>query len=310
MRVLDRKASLGAVLLAAAIALAAGVSPGVPAAEDSSSVSEGRDTQAFEDLLDVTGVFVSARSVTDTMVQRLQRENPVVPADVWSRFAAKISDRATLAALYVPIYARHLSEVDARGVVQFYATPTGEHLLHATPLIQQECRASAQVWVAEVAAELTGDSAQDRRRPASVGVKTARDEAIHEALRASGAIAQARQMMSLMIERIKQTPQASELPASFWQQARDRLTNEADLLRLWTPAYAHHLSEGDIRGIIEFYRSPLGARYVAALPAIQSESVEAATQLANNSAHRAIHEVLGPLPQWRLQHPQSEPEPR
>lgn len=310
MRVSDRKTRVGAALLAAAIAFASGVSPRVPAAEESSSVSEERDTHAFEELLDVTGVFVSARTVTDAMVQRLQQENPVVPAEVWSRFAAKISDRSTLAALYVPIYARHLSEEDARGIVQFYATPTGEHLLRATPLIQQECRESAQVWAADVAAELMGDSAQYKRQAASAGVKTARDGAIHEALRASGAIAQARQTMSLMIERIQQTPQASELPASFWQQARNRLTNEADLLRLWTPAYAHHLSEGDIRGIIEFYRSPLGTRYVVALPAIQSESVEAATQLANNSARRAIHEVLGPLPQWRLQHPQSEPEPR
>jgi hypothetical protein len=281
------------------------------AAEDASG-AVATDSKVFEELLDVTGVFASARVATDTMIERLRQENPVVPADVWSSFAAKVANRDTLNALYVPIYARHLSEADARGIVAFYRTPTGEHFLGALPKIQEECRDAAQAWAADVAAELadtSDDPGKQRhagpapRTPRNAG--TAREEAIHELLRISGAIGQAQQTMTLMIERIQNTPQASALPASFWQAARKRFTNESDLLTLWTPAYAHQLSDADVRAMTGFYRSPLGTRYVAALPAIQQESVEAATQLANDAARRAIREVLGPLPQWRLQHPQS-----
>ena len=302
--VVERVAAAFAVMVCAAGILHAG--------EDASGAAPKADSKAFEELLDVTGVFASARLTTDTVVQNLRQENPVVPADVWSNFAAKVADRDTLSALYVPIYARHLSEADARGVVAFYRTPTGEHLLGALPKIQQECREAAQSWAADVAADLadsTGDSREGtsakNRRPPARGAETAREASIHELLRVSGAIDQARQTMTLMIDRLQHTPQASELPASFWQAARERLTNEADLLRLWTPAYAHQLADSDVRAITDFYRSPLGTRYVAALPAIQQESVDAATHLANDAARRAVREVLGPLPQWRLQHPQS-----
>jgi hypothetical protein len=281
-------------------------------AEDPSGAAPATDSKAFEELLDVTGVFASARVATDTMIQRLQQENPVVPADVWSNFAGKVADRDTLSALYVPIYAQHLSEADARGIVTFYRTSTGEHLLSALAKIQEDCRDAAQAWAADVATDLmdTGADPSNKKhagppRQSRQNADTAREDAIHELLRASGAVGQARQTMTLMIDRIQHTPQASELPASFWQAARERLTNEADLLRLWTPAYAHQLADGDVRAITDFYRSPLGTRYVAALPAIQRESVEAATKLANDAARRAIREVLGPLPQWRLQHPQS-----
>jgi hypothetical protein len=261
----------------------------------------------LDELLEVTGVFAGARSAANTMVERLHQENPVVPPDVWSHFAAKIADHETLSSLYVPIYARHLTDEDVRGILAFYRSPTGQHFLSAIPGIQQDCAVAAQAWAANVAADLLSSDASAPRRSHDRAV-TARDSAIHELLRSSGAIGQARQTMTLMMERLQKTPQAADLPPSFWQNARERLTNEADLLELWTPAYAHHLPEVDVRGITDFYRSPVGTRYVAALPAIQQESVEAATQLANNAARRAIREVLGPLPQWRLEHPQPAQE--
>jgi hypothetical protein len=271
---------------------------------------------AFAELMEVSGVFTAARSATDTLVEHLRQENPIVPAEVWSRFAEKIADRDTLTALYGPIYSRHLSEEDARGIVAFYRTSTGQHLLEALPEIQQECREAAQAWALKVATDLSDPGKPPNRRKSAVTApqgrnrtERARTDAVHELLRASGAIVQARQMMTLMIERLQHTPQAAELPASFWPAARARLTDEAALLELWTPAYAHHLSDTDIGGLMDFYRSPVGTRYVTALPAIQRESVEAGTQLANTAARRAIHEVLGPLPQWRLEHPQSASPP-
>jgi hypothetical protein len=83
--------------------------------------------------------------------------------------------------------------------------------------------------------------------------------------------------------------------------------NENDLLRLWAPAYVRQLSRGEIGELLSFYRSPVGVRYVAAIPAIQSESLGAGTRLGREAAKRAVREVFGPLPQWRLLHPTPQP---
>ena len=72
---------------------------------------------------------------------------------------------------------------------------------------------------------------------------------------------------------------------------------------MWTPAYANNLTDTQIRGLIQFYTSAPGAHYAAVLPAIQAESLDAAAQLGRDVARRAVREVYGPLPQWRLLHP-------
>jgi hypothetical protein len=95
------------------------------------------------------------------------------------------------------------------------------------------------------------------------------------------------------------------MPDALWQSARDRLTDETALLRLWTPACLNHLSAADVLALTEFHESATGKRFVAAQAAIQEESMVAAAQLSNRSARQAVREVLGPLPQWRLQHPNS-----
>lgn len=262
---------------------------------------------AYEDLLEVTGVFAEARASAQTLVARLSEENPVVPAAVWTGFAAKIADRDTLASLYVPIYARHLTEADAEGLLAFYRSPLGERWLQILPQVQQEYRAEAERWAGTIAEDLLGGSTKPDDVNAEEGAVKLGDRrvaSIHELLRVSGSLEQASHTMSLMIDRLRQAPQASQMPGSFWEQARNRLVDEKSLLQLWTSAYARHVSNDDVRAMIDFYRSALGKRYVAALPDIRREALDAATRLANTAARRAVREVLGPLPQYRLQRPE------
>lgn len=75
------------------------------------------------------------------------------------------------------------------------------------------------------------------------------------------------------------------------------------LATLWIPEYARAFSANDIRDLTAFYTSPLGTRWAAEIPAINADALAAATTLGNEAAKRAIREVLGPLPQWRLMHP-------
>jgi hypothetical protein len=283
----------------------------VAAVQAKTSCRNATSAASVSELLELTGVFKRARAETASVVERLRRDNPKVPAGVWKSFVRRVGNRDALEALYVPIYARHLSRDDVCGILDFYRTPLGAHFLQVASRIQEETRIAAQVWASEVALEILtpaddshgGDSSPSASGEASTKQTVGRVAAIHELLRVSGTLAGAQTMMDKMLDQIRQGPQASQLPASFWDDARRRLSNESDLLRLWTPAYADQLSDTQIRGLIGFYTSPVGTRFVAALPAIQSESLDAGARLGRDAAKRAVHEVMGPLPQWRLLHP-------
>jgi len=296
------------------IAFAALASAVFWAAEVGSQVPAGRAVETtdavYEELLDLTGVLAAARAAVPSIIERLRAENPDVPEAVWSAFSARIADRDGLVSVYVPVYARHVATKDARNLLAFYHGALGKRVLQAMPKIETECRAGAQARAAAVVTELLGDMADSRSADLPRGqerIESARVESIHELLRASGALAQARQSMSLMIDLLQRTSQDSEFPAAFWRAAGEKLQEETALLQIWTPAYAKYLPDEDVRGLLHFYRAPAGARYVAALPAIQSEMLEAATQFANVSARRTLREVLGPLPQVGLQHPEIVP---
>jgi hypothetical protein len=119
-------------------------------------------------------------------------------------------------------------------------------------------------------------------------------------------------MISEMIDRLQAAPQGRGFTPAMWEQARARLTNNADLIRLWTPAYAHNLTDEQIGALLKFYHSAAGSRFVAALPEIQRATLDAAVQLGRDAVKRATREVLGPLPQWALEHPRaptSDPAP-
>ena len=262
-------------------------------------------------LLELTGVFERARTETAGVVERLRLDNPKVLTEFWKSFTDRVAARDVRIGLYVPIYTGHLSPEDVCVVLNFYRTPIGAYLIKVTPEIQQETRVAAQAWASNVAIDLL-DPDEDSQgahashsfppEPATV-LAAGHVAAVHEFLKVSGTLAAAQQMMGETLDRLRQGPQASTLPASFWDHARKRLSEESDLLRLWTPAYANKLTETQTRELIRFYTSAPGARYVAALPVIRSESLNAGAQLGRDAAKRAVHEVYGPLPQWRMLHP-------
>ncbi len=256
------------------------------------------DLSAATTLLDLLGVIAGTNAISRQMTDELRASNPAMPEAVWTRFAALTSERATLVALYAPIYVRHLSAADIDGLVAFYASPLGSRLRQALPQIASEAQASAQALVASIELESEADPA------VTPGVaEDARSRAVQVLLHESGALRQARTGIAAVMNRLRASQSFQDIPPSFWDAVQRRLTDESVLLTLWTPAYVRHLSEADVAALIAFYRSALGKRYSEAQPAIQAESVEAATTLANRAARRAVREVLGPLPQWRLQHP-------
>lgn len=266
---------------------------------------------AVVELLEISGVFAKARSETEAVVARLRLDNPQVPDELWSHFSEHVANHDTLVSLYAPIYLHHLSRADVCALVEFYRTPAGVRLLRVDPQIEQETRAAAQAWATSVTLALLDPSRvrQDESSQLdSVSPPMAQDiAAIHDLLRRSGALAGARRAIDRKLDQLRHAPQSAMLPGSFWEDARQRLSSEDELLRLWTPAYARQLTSAEVAELLRFFSSPAGVRYVAALPAIESESLDAGTQLGHDAAKRAVREVFGPLPQWRLLHPSPAP---
>lgn len=259
-------------------------------------------------LLDITTVFSQAQTDAQAMVARLSADNPRIPAEVWKHFSGQITRRETLERTYVPIYARHLPEEVAQGLIAFYHTPAGARLLQADPGIQTEFRRMVQASTLDIAQQiLTVPPAARTTPPAADADESAdpRTRAIHELLKVSGVLRTGQGVMFDMLDRLQKSGQGDTLPPEFWERARRRLGDEALLLKLWTPAYARFVPDADVQELIRFYRGPIGARFVMELPAIQRESTIAAVQLARSAAHGAIRDVLGPLPSWTLSHPHS-----
>jgi hypothetical protein len=283
---------------------AAGTSGSLPA--QASTVAE---------LLQVTGVFARARPEADRVVAQLRTQNPRIPPQLWEKYAASVADHDTVIALYAPIYARHLTEDQIRGALQFYHSAAGVKLLEAMPAMQAEARSAAVKWVSDIAADLAfSDSSPGAFAPGAVSSSPAapverrsasRKVRVQQLLRVSGTISQAQQMMNDLIDRFQAAPQGGELTQAMWEHARSRLTNETDLINLWTPAYVHYLSDQEVGALLKFYQSTTGRCFVAALPKVQKEAVEAATQVSREAVKRATREVLGPLPQWALEHPRA-----
>lgn len=263
-------------------------------------------------LLELNGTFRAGRETADQVAGQLRIANPSMPAEVWTRFSQLVSDRDTLIELYVPIYSRHLSDEDVTAVLSFYTSPLGSRWREVLPLIAADTRQDAQQFIADVALELGeegGETQVEGSKTGSNQLPGPRARDVEQLLRDSGALSQARVAMTDMLERIRNHGFAPDLPNSFWQSAQNKMTDENALLRLWTPAYARHLDAADVTALVAFYQSSLGERFVEAQAAIQKESVDAATQLSNRSARQAVREVLGPLPQWRLQNPAEPGKP-
>jgi len=70
-----------------------------------------------------------------------------------------------------------------------------------------------------------------------------------------------------------------EIPEVFWERFLARARQGKDeLFGFLVPIYAQALNEEDIRSLLQFYRSPAGMRFVAAMPTILTQSMQAGEQ--------------------------------
>jgi uncharacterized protein len=67
------------------------------------------------------------------------------------------------------------------------------------------------------------------------------------------------------------------VPATYWQSYIDKDGVE-QLTKAMIPAYQHHFTADEVEGLIKFYKSPLGQKLVAQMPATMAEAAQAGQQ--------------------------------
>ena len=93
-------------------------------------------------------------------------------------------------------------------------------------------------------------------------------EQIHQYYTLTHSIDTARKIMDQTVVAMQATS-PEYLPQDFWDDMRKSLA-ALDLEAAFTPAFQKYFSEEDMRGILDFYRSPSGQRLLAAQPQIAS----------------------------------------
>lgn len=103
---------------------------------------------SIKQLMQVSGAEGTFKGVINQMMIMFRQQHPAVPAAVWDEVDLEMNKIAIdqIVDLIVPVYQKHLTEEDIRGVIAFYKTPVGKKFAEKTPVITQESMAAGQVW--------------------------------------------------------------------------------------------------------------------------------------------------------------------
>lgn len=87
------------------------------------------------------------------MAAMMGKQLPCVPVSYWNGFLDEQATRELREKL-VPIYQRHFTEQDVRGLLKFYRSPLGKKLLLEQPSIMDEVMQMGQQWGQQRAREM------------------------------------------------------------------------------------------------------------------------------------------------------------
>ena len=104
------------------------------------------------------------KQVLTQMISQFQKMQPNIPKEFWNQF---MNDKSmdSLIDLTIPIYAKHLSHEDIKGLIQFYQTPLGKRFITNMPLMTQESMQAGQQWGQNLAMKIMQALKQNKSLP-------------------------------------------------------------------------------------------------------------------------------------------------
>jgi hypothetical protein len=150
------------------------------------------------------------------------------------------------------------------------------------------CR--APLW-AEPASRSTDPSPTPSASP-SAAVETPEHAAkvaeIRELMNLIGAARMGQQVVNDLIEQFKTT--MPQVPASFWEDFQKRFKVD-EIVELVVPIYDKYLTREDVQGLVSFYRSPTGQKFLSVQGKIVREAMLAGQEYGGKIAERMLQEL-------------------
>jgi len=112
-----------------------------------------------------------------------------------------------------------------------------------------------------------------------------KEQDIRRLMEITGSAKMAEQIMDQMMAAFEQN--APGIPKAFWDGFRAEINTE-DLVNMTIPIYDKNFSHEDIRGLIAFYQTPLGATLIEKLPVIAQESMAAGMKWGEEIGQKAV----------------------
>lgn len=166
---------------------------------------------------------------------------------------------------------------------------------------------------ARVSAQDKRESSEERQA-AKLSIDPAKEVDIRALLEITGSVKLGEEMQRAFLEQVRASfaeslPQ-NERSKRFLDDYIDRFQkkfNPQALTELTIPIYDKHISADDLRGLLDFYRSPLGERTLKALPLVLRESRERGAALEQKAAQETMDELKATYPEFV---PDSNEEPK
>ena len=132
------------------------VIPGVLCLGADSAMADKAKRKEIRRLLKLTGAAAMAKQVMGQMLKNLRPAFPKVPEAFWVKFSKK-ANTTDLVNQLVPIYDKHLSMADVRGLVKFYQSPVGRKYVRVQPFIVQDSMKVGRTWGLKLANQVVSE---------------------------------------------------------------------------------------------------------------------------------------------------------
>jgi hypothetical protein len=187
----------------------------------------------------------------------------------------------------------------------------------ATPVLAQENPAAqSKAPAPEKVLAVTPAAAPAKQANTPPKIDAAKEARIHELMDVTGTTSLGEQFLKTATAQLRASIAGSRPLDAHAQQLLelflDHFQKHFDphaLTEIIVPIYDKYFSEEDLKGLLEFYRSPLGQRTLKALPEITREAQAAGFALGQQAAQAAMQEVQAEHPELMPGAKESQPQP-
>ena len=189
----------------------------------------------------------------------------------------------------------------------------------ATPVLAQEkpaAQSKAPAPAPEKVLAVTPAAAPAKQANTPPKIDAAKEARIHELMDVTGTTSLGEQFLKTATAQLRASIAGSRPLDAHAQQLLelflDHFQKHFDphaLTEIIVPIYDKYFSEEDLKGLLEFYRSPLGQRTLKALPEITREAQAAGFALGQQAAQAAMQEVQAEHPELMPGAKESQPQP-